>query len=158
MSHLISRFCVGRNHRLLFLSRFFVFRCYVDRLNNCNDARPSVHGAPYPWSCQACRNRRKCECNGHYNRHGYGECNTHWHGGTWYVFFTSLAALPSAYIYAHLQFVLSLSRCYIDNDNNCPDAMRSMQGVPYRWSYQACRNQPLGLIRSFSADAEMKEA
>jgi len=106
--------------------------CYVDRDNNCRDAKPSVHGSPYPWSCQACRNRRnsrKCECNGQYN-HGRGECNSHWHGGAW---------------------------CYINHDNNCPDARPSMRGAPFRWSYQACRNRPLGLIRSFSTDAESAE-
>ena len=46
---------------LLFLSPGFdclVHRCYVDRNNNCPDARPSSWGSPYPWSCQACRNNQ----------------------------------------------------------------------------------------------------
>ena len=46
---------------LLFLSPSFdclAHRCYVDRNNNCPDARPSSWGSPYPWSCQACRNNQ----------------------------------------------------------------------------------------------------
>ena len=29
--------------------------CYVNDGNQCYDSRPSSYGAPYDWSCQACR-------------------------------------------------------------------------------------------------------
>jgi len=35
--------------------------CYVDDSNTCRDARPSSYGAPYSWSCQACRSKAKEE-------------------------------------------------------------------------------------------------
>ena len=28
--------------------------CYVSDSNTCRDTRPSIFGAPYSWSCQAC--------------------------------------------------------------------------------------------------------
>ena len=34
-------------------------RCYVGDSNTCSDARTSVKGAPFSWSCQACRNKKK---------------------------------------------------------------------------------------------------
>ena len=38
---------------------FAFTRCYVGASNTCPDARTSVYGAPYSWSCQACRNKKK---------------------------------------------------------------------------------------------------
>jgi hypothetical protein len=35
--------------------------CYVEDSNSCRDARPSSYGAPYSWSCQACRSKAKEE-------------------------------------------------------------------------------------------------
>ena len=32
--------------------------CYVNSGTSCYDARPSSYGAPYEWSCQACRNKK----------------------------------------------------------------------------------------------------
>ena len=40
---------------------FPISRCYVDDSNTCRDARPSSYGAPYSWSCQACRSKAKEE-------------------------------------------------------------------------------------------------
>merc|ERR1719447_1650267 len=89
--------------------------CYVDNNNNCRDAKPSVQGSPYHWSCQACK-RSKCECNGHFNQWNgqrQGECNNHILGHAW---------------------------CYIDHDNHCPDAFPSTRGAPFSVSFQACKN------------------
>ena len=38
-----------------------VRRCYVNHTNTCIDVRPSTNGAPYSWSCQACRGKIKEE-------------------------------------------------------------------------------------------------
>ena len=33
--------------------------CYVNQGSGCYDARPSSYGAPYSWSCEACRLREE---------------------------------------------------------------------------------------------------
>ena len=33
-------------------------RCYVATSDTCSDARPSIYGSPYRWSCQACSQRK----------------------------------------------------------------------------------------------------
>ena len=33
--------------------------CYVNDGSSCYDARTSVYGAPYQWSCEACRMRQE---------------------------------------------------------------------------------------------------
>ena len=33
--------------------------CYINDGAKCQDARPSNFGAPYYWSCQACREQQK---------------------------------------------------------------------------------------------------
>ena len=35
--------------------------CYINDGAKCQDARPSNLGAPYNWSCQACREQQKGE-------------------------------------------------------------------------------------------------
>ena len=33
--------------------------CYVSDSNTCRDTRPSIFGAPYSWSCQACEQEER---------------------------------------------------------------------------------------------------
>merc|ERR1711942_83488 len=95
--------------------------CYVDDNTDCPDVYSSK-GAPYKWSCEACRIKDRkdkkdqdgsCTCNGALH-HGRGECTK--------------PENPCD------------SWCYVDDGNNCPDARPSSFGAPYSWSCEACRS------------------
>ena len=63
--HLLNSFC----------------RCYVEDDSSCRDARPSSYGAPWSWSCQACRSRSKEEKEGEYTNTTYwtGQIGVYFH-------------------------------------------------------------------------------
>ena len=76
---------------------------------------------------------KRCECNGHKNAGGAGECN-------------SISA----------QNAKCGHWCYVDDDAQCIEAKRSNNGVKYRWTCEACLGKQRKIYFVVATNDELK--
>ena len=76
---------------------------------------------------------KRCECNGHKNAGGAGECN-------------SISA----------QNAKCGHWCYVDDDAQCIEAKPSNNGVKYRWTCEACLGKQRKIYFVVATNDELK--